>query len=308
MAPLQGYTDRVYRNLFCRHFGGIEACYTPFIRLETGGLFRNRDLRDIDPEGNSAVNLIPQILPGSPEEFRLLAEKVAGYGYRQIDINMGCSFPMIAGRKKGAGVLPFPERVKEVLSCIHEFPSLEFSLKMRLGWEKASECMDLVETINGVRLCRVGIHARTGKQQYKGSTDPEAFGRFYEQCRHPLFYNGDLYSLADLNRIFEMFPLLRGVLLGRGLLSSPFMAKEFSCGEYLSEEERMKSFFLFHSDLYAAYKVVFQDEKQLLNKMKTFWDYWLPGADKKAHKQIKKSNRLSDYEGAVGKMWGSYEL
>ena len=86
-SPLQGYTDRIYRNAFAHYFGGVEVYYTPFIRVEKGAL-RKRDLRDIEPETNTVADLIPQILPGSADEFRLLTDAVGGKGYRQIDINL----------------------------------------------------------------------------------------------------------------------------------------------------------------------------------------------------------------------------
>lgn len=53
-APLQGYTEAIYRNAHATVFGGVDTYYTPFVRLEKGN-FRNKDLRDIDP----AQNLYP---------------------------------------------------------------------------------------------------------------------------------------------------------------------------------------------------------------------------------------------------------
>ena len=163
-SPLQGYTDRIYRNAFAHYFGGVEVYYTPFIRVEKGAL-RKRDLRDIEPETNTVADLIPQILPGSADEFRLLTDAVGEKGYRQIDINLGCPFPMIAGKHKGAGMLLYPAQVAEVLAPIAEYPEIQFSLKMRLGWENASECMVMVELLNTLRLSRNALHAQTGKQQ-----------------------------------------------------------------------------------------------------------------------------------------------
>ena len=37
-APLQGYTDSVYREAHTRVFGGVDTYYTPFVRIEKGGL------------------------------------------------------------------------------------------------------------------------------------------------------------------------------------------------------------------------------------------------------------------------------
>ena len=300
-APLQGYTDSVFRNAFDKCFGGVDAYYTPFIRIEKGG-FRVRDVREIQPERNSVAQLIPQILPGNREEFCRLTDLVAENGYASVDINLGCPFPLIAGRRKGAGMLPYPDQVAEVLGTIREYPEIRFSLKMRLGWEDVSECVVLSDILNSLRLRRITVHTRTGKQQYKGVANPEAFAAFYKLSAHPLFYNGDLRSGEEISRILQDFPLLRGVSLGRGLLSSPFIGREFKENATFSAQQRMSSYFSFHEALFSAYSGVLQGETQVLNKMKTLWEYFLPESDRKWLKCIKKAQRLSQYREAVGKI------
>lgn len=297
-APIQGYTDWIYRNTFARFFMGIEAYYTPFIRLEKGD-FRNRDMRDLAPQNNTVPRLIPQILPGSPEEFRTLTEKVRDMGYCQVDINFGCPFPLIAHKKKGAGILPYPELVKNVLQTVNEFPDLDFSLKMRLGWESACECKNIISIINDLRLCWITVHARTGKQQYKGNVDWESFASFYQECTRPLFYNGDILSAEQIRKIVKEYPLLRGVFVGRGLLSSPFMAEDFQQNETFSEEIRKKHLFDFHEALFSAYESYLNDERLLLQKMKSLWEYFLPQTDRKLLKRIQKSGRRDDYHTVI---------
>lgn len=294
-APLQGYTDWIYRNNFARFFGGVDVYYTPFVRLESGHAFRNRDLRDMEPANNTVPLLIPQILPGNAVEFRELTRLVVSKGYQQIDINLGCPFPLIAGKKKGAGMLPYPELVKETLSPIENFPDIRFSVKMRLGWENAGEVCGLADVINNLRLDHVSVHARIGIQQYKGFPDYESFSCFYQICEHPLFYNGDLKSMEEIHQIFEKYPKLRGVLIGRGLLSSPWMAADFCKNETKSDSERKKQVYTFHETLFNDYENYLQGENQLLTKMKTLWDYLLPDTDRKIIKKIRKAKRLSDY-------------
>ena len=303
-APLQGYTDAIFRNAYDCFFGGVTAYYTPFIRVEGKNTFRNRDLRDMEPENNTVSRLIPQILPGSPEEFRLLAELLSSKGYRAADINMGCPFPMITGKKKGAGMLPYPELVGEVLETLKEYPQIEFSLKLRLGWENARECMVLVDIINNLRLSHVTLHARLDKQQYKGVPDIGAFRHFYEVCKHPLFYNGDLKKVEECKQILTEFPLLRGVSIGRGLISSPLLAKEWMKNETFTEKKRMSLLSGFHEALFSVYSERLQGENQLLTKMKTLWEYFLPETDRKALKKIKKSSKLADYISVVNSVFG----
>lgn len=303
-APLQGYTDAVFRNAFAEYFGGADVYYTPFIRVERGD-FRRRDLRDLDPEANRVPELVPQILPGTPDELRMLTEMAASKGYRAADINLGCPFPPIAGKRKGAGMLPYPETVEKVLRATEEFPEVQFSLKIRLGWEKVCECVNLAGIINSLRLRHVTVHARTGKQQYKGSANPEAFAAFYELCRHPLFYNGDVSSCEDIREICGRFPLLRGVSIGRGFLSSPFVGAEFKGLDIPTENERKNVIHTFHNKLLSVYSERLQGEAQLLAKMKSLWEYFLPATDRKLLKQIHKSNRLDAYREAVRKIFTS---
>lgn len=299
LAPLQGYTDRIYRNNFARFFGGTDACYTPFIRMEAGGTFRNKDLKEADPALNTAAGLIPQILPGTAEEFDALTRWVAERGYKRVDINLGCPFPLITGKKKGAGMLPYPERVKEVLSPVKDFPEMHFSVKMRLGMENAGEGGVVLSVLNDLRLEHVSIHARIGKQQYKGVPDLAAFERFYLSCSHPLFYNGDLKTVEDIRNIFLKFPLLRGVVIGRGLLASPLLAKEFKENVIFREEERKKQYSGFHEALFEDYRFHLQGGHQLLTKMKTVWEYLYPEAGVKGLKKIRKANRIEEYREVV---------
>ena len=60
-APLQGYTEAIYRNAHATVFGGVETYYTPFVRLEKE-TFRSRDIRDIEPGNNTVSHLIPQLI------------------------------------------------------------------------------------------------------------------------------------------------------------------------------------------------------------------------------------------------------
>lgn len=297
-APLQGYTDWIYRNIFARFFEGVDVYYTPFVRVEKGTTFRNRDLRDIDPANNTVACLIPQILPASPEEFRLLAALLQAKGYTRVDINLGCPFPLIAGQKKGAGMLPYPDLVGAVLAAAAEFPAIRFSVKMRLGWSDKQECLNLLPVLNECPLTHITLHARTGKQQYKGETDPELFEHFYRECRHSLFYNGDLNSAQQIQMILHRFPELKGVVLGRGLLSNPALAENlrYDRSEPADSFSRKKDFM---EALFRAYRDYLKDERVLLQKMKSYWEYFLPDADRKLKKKLQKAKKIADYQEIV---------
>ena len=201
-APLQGYTDSVYREAHAQIFGGVETYYTPFVRLEKTG-FRNKELRDLVPEANTSASLVPQMIAASPEEFRRIAGLFRESGYRRADINLGCPFPMQARQHRGAGILPYPDEVKVLLETIFEFPEIQFSVKLRLGWDSPEEAQALLPFLNGLPLTHLTLHPRIGTQQYKGKTDLSAFSRFYDSCTLPLFYNGDIRTFSPFERYHD---------------------------------------------------------------------------------------------------------
>ena len=230
-APLQGYTDDVYRRIHHERIGGIETYYTPFLRMEGGGV-RTKDMRDIRPAFNEGVPVVPQIIMKSMKEFDYLVGIVEEKGYKRIDLNMGCPFPMQAKHGRGSGLLAHTDIVEEICKAIQAKPELEFSVKMRLGWENADEWRAILPMLNDTPLTQITLHPRIGTQQYKGSVDMEAFREFYELCKHPLLYNGDVTTLAQITELEQNYPDLAGIRIGRGLLARPSLAAEYAaCAE-----------------------------------------------------------------------------
>lgn len=302
-APLQGYTDAIYRSAHARIFGGVASYYTPFVRLEHGD-FRRKDVRELDADNNRGVNLTPQLIASTPEKILRILALFIEKGYKNVDINLGCPFPTLAKRHNGAGLLPYPDEVKALLMAAFEaHPEIQFSVKMRLGWEDANECMALLPLLNSLPLSHITMHPRLGKQQYKGEVDLEAFQRFYAECEKPLIYNGDLLTLDDIDTISNRFPRLGGLMIGRGLLANPALAIEYQQGAPLSPKEKIEKIRLLHADVFSQYGNLLEGgDLQLLTKMRTFWEYLLPDGDRKAKKVIHKTSKLSNYQVAVSNL------
>ena len=298
-APLKGYTDVISRNAHAACFGGIDAYYTPFVRVEKG-TFRHRDVRGIEPGNNQVPHLIPQLIAPTAEKAEKILSLFIEKGYKEADINMGCPFPILAKRHNGSGILPYPEEVKALLSLITKYPQISFSIKMRLGWEDTEECLKLAPIINELPLRQVVMHPRLGKQQYKGEVDLKAFEAFQHVCKHPLIYNGDINHIEDIHRIQEQFPGLAGMMIGRGLLANPALAWEYQQNRTLEFDEMKEKIQSMHTYVYEEYiEQLKGGDLQILNKMKAFWEYLLPNADRKLLKAIHKSTNLHKYTQAV---------
>ena len=70
LAPLQGYTDWVFRQAYKKHIGGIDQFYTPFLVMQNSGVLKSSHKREVEPFLERKDDLIPQFLGGSVEEFQ----------------------------------------------------------------------------------------------------------------------------------------------------------------------------------------------------------------------------------------------
>lgn len=301
-APLQGFTDAVFRETHAKHFKGIDAYYTPFCRVEKGEM-RWHDQKEISPERNPNLFeqglLVPQIIGNSAEEVTILIKKIIEMGYQRIDLNFGCPFPMIAKKEKGAGILSHPEKVKEVLEATQAFPDTTFSVKMRLGMHEPSEAELLLPILNEERLSHITMHARLGKDQYKGEMDLDAFSLFIKGSAHPVIYNGDITRIEEINATMERFPSISAIMVGRGLLQNPCLVEEALSGTAYTTTKRISKIKDFLDDLENGYAEKLNGgEGQLVQKLTSYWEYLLPELDHKSRKKILKSKKLADYKGA----------
>ena len=298
-APLQGHTEAPFRNAFEQAFGGIDGYFTPFVRLEKGH-FRAKDVRDILSDNNNVPSVTHQLLANTGEKAETILSLFLEHNYKEVDINIGCPFPMLAKRHNGSGILPFPEEVKQLMQIVTNHPEIKFSVKMRLGWEDAAESMALLPFLNELPLSHITMHPRVGKQQYKGEVDLDAFAAFGKECKHPLIYNGDILSVEDIERIQEEFPNVAGVMIGRGLLLNPALALEYKTGVELSHEEVIERVKTMHRQLQEHYEASTQGgEIQVLNKLKPFWEYPEELIGRKTWKAIKKSVNMDKYRAAL---------
>ena len=300
-APLQGFTESAYRLAHSKFAPGIHTYYTPFLRLEKGEV-RAKDLRDLQTE--HPYHLVPQIIVRDVEEFNLLTKAVTELGFKEIDINMGCPYPMQTKSGRGSGILPHPEKVREILDAINQAAAEpaaasapKFSIKMRLGLTSPEESLQLLPLLNSASLAHITLHPRIGIQQYKGALDFETFDKFYSECKHPLIFNGDITDLKQIQYIETHYPKLAGIMIGRGLLANPVLAAQYArlpCGT--TTETLLK----IHADIAADYARRLQGNAQILDKIRPFWTY--ADLPKKTRKKIEKSKALEEYLEAVNEL------
>ena len=300
-APLQGYTDFEYRRIHARHCGGVDTYYTPFIRWEKGGI-REKDIRDILPENNEGLHLVPQIICADTDEFNRLADTIQEHGYEEMDLNMGCPAPMQTKLMRGSGILPYPTRVSALLREMERRPEVRFSAKMRLGLEGKEEWRELSGMLNSSCLKHLTVHPRIGKQMYKGEVDMDAFNEVYSSIHIPIIYNGDVTSMEQVSSLLERYPGLHGIMMGRGLLARPTLAQECLMGKEMPHEERMSILMQMHEDMLGYCTRKYKVDSQILLHIHSFWEYQESQLERKTWKKIMKAGNMKNYLEAIRKL------
>jgi tRNA-dihydrouridine synthase len=273
LAPLRGVTDAIYRSTFAECFGGVSHAVAPFLPTVRGAKIKPKLLKDLLPERNPHLPVIPQILGKDPEEFVTMAQALFDLGYDTVNWNLGCPYPMVAKKGRGSGMLPYPEQIDRFLDTVLAVMPARLSIKTRLGRFSSAEIDDLLPVFNRYPLAEVIIHPRTGVQMYTGTVDLERFAECFALCRSPVVYNGDIDSAETYSALAGRFPVVAGWMLGRGLVANPFLGEEIA-GATLAEADRIARFHRFHDRLVERYRDVLFGPSHLVQRMKGLWQYF----------------------------------
>jgi tRNA-dihydrouridine synthase len=297
LAPLQGFTDYIYRNSYSKIFSGVTAFFTPYIAVKNAVIV-SKHLKDILPGHNSEQNIIPQILVKDCSETEILANLLADYGYQKVNLNLGCPYPMVTNRGKGSGLLPNPEKIDDILNFWFKNYNISLSVKLRVGLNAPTEIDKLIPVLNQYPLHEVILHPKTAKQLYSGNLYTDVFREVHQKLNHQLTFNGDIFSVSNFKERKKQFPQIKNWMLGRGILMNPFLPSEIK-GAAINSNEKKEKLLAFHQLMLENYLQEMDNEGNAVNKMKQFWIYFSYNFQdqKKAFKQINKCKNLSKFKG-----------
>ena len=296
VAPLEGITGYVFRNVHHRYFPGVRKYYIPFIepKPKAKKIFTGREMGDILPEHNEGIPVVPQILTNKWEDFLWTAEHLKNYGYTEVNWNVGCPAKTVVSKNRGSGFLAFPDEIDEFLYRVFEKTNLKISVKTRIGKEDPEEFDRLLEIYEKYPLEELVVHPRTQKDFYGNIPNLEVFAKAAACRKFPVVYNGDITDRQDLERIQMRFPDITCYMMGRGVLRNPQLTENLQKNT-LPDKQKIWNFM---KELEESYSTELSGETVVLFKMKEIWCYMIklfedPG---KLSGKLKKAKRLSDYE------------
>ncbi len=298
LAPFQSVTTHTFRKVFTRHFTGVSKCYTPFFaKIDHESRLSPRKERELQHLEKGYPEVVPQILSKDPDEILRFARICAAKGYKELNWNLGCPMPQVADKRRGSGMLPYPEMVDDILGKIMAEMPVRFSIKCRLGYYSPDEIVNLMPVFNSYPLHELTLHGRLGKQLYSGNVDTESTAGAYRMCKVPFVYNGDVFGYQDYKNLTQKMPGIDKMMLGRGILGNPFLLNEIT--GLTIEGDRVDSLKAFVDDLYYEYRRTYNDRLTCLDLLKEYWDYllmyWFDNP-LKVKRLIKKVQDFDEYE------------
>ena len=292
VAPMEGLTGFVFRQVFSRHFTGADDWFIPFVTPTTLPQFTDRQMRELAPEANAGIHAVPQLLTRRTADFLWSAKALADMGYDEVNLNFGCPAGTVVAKGKGSGFLREPEAMIRFLDEIFsaDLP-IAISVKTRLGWASEDEFDRLVDVYNRFPMKRLTVHPRLKSDHYKGSVRLETLDRLYPSLRMKVGYNGDVVTPADAVAMTERYPGIDQMMIGRALMADPALLRKIRGGEPATE-------------LFESYTAAFGSLKNAMMRMKEYWFYQLALYDESERpaKEIFKSKTPEAFADAVRRL------
>lgn len=330
LAPLEGVTGYIFRNALDAYFPGTDRYFTPFIVPDQKHALRKKELRDILPENNQVKELVPQILTSDPVRFVETAKALAEYGYEEVNLNLGCPSGTVVAGGRGAGMLADVEKLDCFLDQIFRDTDLRISVKTRIGIERPEEGYTLMKIYNQYPVSEVIIHPRTRKEYYKGEPHLDVFSELLAMSKHPVCYNGNLFTVRDYEQLRARFPQVERVMIGRGVLADPGLMQRLKSLEhaqktgedsdrkgngmeqsgseiYRTGKQELRAF---HDTIFRQYREIFDEDKNAIFHMKELWSYLVhsfEGSEPYA-KKLRKTSSLNEYRCEVGNLFRACDL
>lgn len=340
LAPMEGVTTYVFRRAYHNTFRPMDKYFTPFIVPHTQKKMAEKEWAELNPEHNAGMYVVPQILTNNAEDFVCTARMLYSYGYREVNLNLGCPSKTVVTKGRGSGFLEDPGKLDRFFGTVFDALDVtkeEVSIKTRIGLDSPLEFEDLLKVYEKYPLEELIIHPRLQCDYYKNIPNWDVFAQAVESSKHTLCYNGDIFLKEDYQKFITRFPQIDRIMLGRGIVAYPdlldtldvvnktevvqdssdrheLMSTSLAVGTasfVLQEDEKKymahdyKKLRKFHDEILAGYAPVMSGEKNLLYRMKEFWSYFqhnFPDSPK-LWKKIKKCEKMAVYHSIVDEIF-----
>lgn len=279
LAPMQAMTDIHFMNTYHRVFGGFTEMMAPYLMARNQSPIKIRTLQKLYADLNPDIKFIPQLLSNDAQGMIHFINLWHELGLKKVNWNLGCPFPFVTKKQRGSGLLPFPEKIEEILDEIIPQLPLPLSIKLRLGLNAQDEIRAIIPILNKYPLSEVIVHPRTAEQKYEGKADVSYFAELFHEIKHPVIYNGDIVQKEQAWILQDRFPEMKGFMIGRGAFINPFITNQIHGKEY-THTEALEIYRNFYFELHNHYKQKSKIPSGFMSHMKELWSYFSQSFEK----------------------------
>ena len=224
LAPLAGYTDKVYRSICLSR--GAALAYTEMVSCE--GVARDSEKTVMLMErGEGEKNLAVQLFMPDADTAKRSLEGVMAYRPAIIDINSGCPVPKVIKTGAGSALLKNPDCIHEIVKAIVDNVDVPVTIKIRTGWDTESiNYLRTAEAAFSAGASALCMHARTRSQLYMPYAHWELLKDLKEHFPEKVIIgSGDLFCAQDGVRMLTETGI-DAVAFARGAIGNPFIFEQ----------------------------------------------------------------------------------
>jgi len=223
LAPMAEISHRALRELI-ELFGGCDGYFSEMISaaaLLGEGPFEKWYI----DTGPKPEKLVFQIVGSDSEKISKTAAILDRMECAGIDINMGCSAPIIRKTGAGAAWMADIDRAGQMLSRVRQAVKRRLSVKLRIGYKDDFEYL--------VKFCRrlesegvelIILHPRTVMEKFKRHARWEYVGALRKELNIPVAGNGDIASAGEM--VLRASGPCDAVMTGRAAVRQPWIFAE----------------------------------------------------------------------------------
>ena len=256
--------------LILEEYGRPDAYFSQFIRVHANYLISERELKPL----LAFKNVFVQFLGNDLEALKRNIDVLLSHNVQSIDFNMGCPVSRIQKKAVGGGLLKTPDRIAVLLKSLRQFIPVNFSVKLRLGFENTDDFLKIIDICNEAEVDLITVHARTVSDLYRATPRYEFITEAVKNSRCPVLANGDLHSVPKCLDVLKLTGCA-GVMIGRAAIRNPWIFNQWRSqtrGEPLFRPTFAHAWGYFEK-LYSRFELQQIPEKSALGVLKRFANY-----------------------------------